>query len=390
MIIKKKIAILGSTGSIGKCLINILKKDKKNFEITLLTVNKNTKELFQQIKFFKVKNVIITDKEKYILAKKVLKNKNINIFNNFNSINKIFKTKKIDYTLNAVSGLDGLKPTLNIIKFTKLIAIANKESIICGWSLINNRLKKYKTKFTPIDSEHFSIWSLINNAQDKDIEKVFITASGGPFYNYPLYKFKSITPKLALKHPNWKMGKKITIDSATMMNKLFEVIEAKKIFNINYKKLSILVHPQSYVHALVKFTNGLTKILIHDTNMIIPIFNSLYPNFKKKIKSKNLDLKKINNLNFSEIDKKRFPVVKILNYLPSNDSLYETVIVAANDKLVNMFLDGKIRFLDISKILLKIINYKEFKKYKRIKPKNIAQIEQLSDYVSLKISSLSV
>ena len=390
MIIKKKIAILGSTGSIGKCLINILKKDKKNFEITLLTVNKNTKELFQQIKFFKVTNIIITDKEKYILAKKVLKNKNINIYNNFNSINKIFKTKKIDYTLNAVSGLDGLKPTLNIIKFTKLIAIANKESIICGWSLINNRLKKYKTKFTPIDSEHFSIWSLINNAQDKDIEKVFITASGGPFYNYPLYKFKSITPKLALKHPNWKMGKKITIDSATMMNKLFEVIEAKKIFNINYKKLSILVHPQSYVHALVKFTNGLTKILIHDTNMIIPIFNSLYPNFKKKIKSKNLNLKKINNLNFSEIDKKRFPVVKILNYLPSNDSLYETVIVAANDKLVNMFLDGKIRFLDISKILLKIINYKEFKKYKRIKPKNIAQIEQLSDYVSLKISSLSV
>ena len=390
MIIKKKIAILGSTGSIGKCLINILKKDKKNFEITLLTVNKNTKELFQQIKFFKVKNIIITDKEKYIQTKKVLNNKNINIYNNFNSINKIFKTKKIDYTLNAVSGLDGLKPTLNIIKFTKLIAIANKESIICGWSLINNRLKKYKTKFTPIDSEHFSIWSLINNAQDKDIEKVFITASGGPFYNYPLYKFKSITPKLALKHPNWKMGKKITIDSATMMNKLFEVIEAKKIFNINYKKLSILVHPQSYVHALVKFTNGLTKILIHDTNMIIPIFNSLYPNFQKKIKSKNLDLKKINNLNFSEIDKKRFPVVKILNYLPSNDSLYETVIVAANDKLVNMFLDGKIRFLDISKILLKIINYKEFKKYKRIKPKNIAQIEQLSDYVSLKISSLSV
>ena len=390
MIIKKKIAILGSTGSIGKCLIKILKKDKKNFEITLLTVNKNTKELFQQIKFFKVKNIIITDKEKYILAKKVLKNKNINIYNNFNSINKIFKTKKIDYTLNAVSGLDGLKPTLNIIKFTKLIAIANKESIICGWSLIDNKLKKYKTKFTPIDSEHFSIWSLINNAQDKDIEKVFITASGGPFYNYPLYKFKSITPKLALKHPNWKMGKKITIDSATMMNKLFEVIEAKKIFNINYKKLSILVHPQSYVHALVKFTNGLTKILIHDTNMIIPIFNSLYPNFKKKIKSKNLNLKKINNLNFSEIDKKRFPVVKILNYLPSNDSLYETVIVAANDKLVNMFLDGKIRFLDISKILLKIINYKEFKKYKRIKPKNIAQIEQLSDYVSLKISSLSV
>ena len=387
---KNKIAILGSTGSIGKCLINILKKDKKNFEIILLSANKNTKILIQQIKLFNVKNIIITNHLHYKLAKKLLKNRKINIYNNFNSINKIFYKKKIDYTLNAVSGLDGLKPTLNIIKFTKCIAIANKESIICGWSLINKELKKQKTKFIPIDSEHFSIWSLINNSHEQNIEKVFITASGGPFYNYPLYKFKSITPKLALKHPNWKMGKKISIDSATMMNKVFEIIEAKKIFNIHYKKLFILIHPKSYVHALVKFVNGLTKILIHDTNMVIPIFNSLYPNYQKKIKSKNLNLKIINDLNFTEIDKKRFPVVKILDYLPNDDTLYETVIVAANDKLVGMFLDNKIKFTDISKILLKFINNKEFKRYMKIKPKNITQIEQLSDYVSFKITSLSV
>jgi 1-deoxy-D-xylulose-5-phosphate reductoisomerase len=387
---KKKIVILGSTGFIGKNVIDILQKDKKNIEIKLLTSNKNLKELIKQIKIFNVKNVIIFDKEKFYLAKKTLKNKKINIYNNFDSISKILSNKKVDYIMNAISGIEGLNPTLKIIKYTKKIAIANKEAIICGWSLITKELKRYKTKFIPIDSEHFSIWELINNTKNINIEKVFITASGGPFNNYSLKKFKSIKPQQALKHPNWRMGKKISIDSATMMNKVFEIIEAKKIFNLNYNKLEILVHPKSYVHALVKFANGLTKILIHDTSMTIPIFNSLYPNFEKKIKSKNLDLPIINNLNFSKIDKKKFPVVKILSELPKNDSLFETVVITANDKLVHLFLEDKIKFLDISKYLLKIIKIKEFTKFKRIKPKNIAQIEQLSNYVSFKISSLSV
>ena len=387
---KKKIIILGSTGSIGKTLINILKKDKKNFEIALLTVNKNIKELLKQVKIFNVKNIIVTNKKKYLTVKNNLKNKKINIYNNFSSITKILKKKNIDYTMNAISGLDGLNPTLKIIKFTKNIAIANKEAIICGWSLIKNELKKNKTEFIPIDSEHFSIWTLINKARNQDIEKIFITASGGPFHNYPLNKFQSITPKIALKHPNWKMGKKITIDSATLMNKVFEVIEAKKIFNFDYKKLNILVHPKSYVHAIVKFTNGLTKILIHDTNMTIPIFNSLYPNFQKKIESKDLDLSIINNLDFKKTNIKKFPVLKILNNLPNNHSLFETVIVSVNDKLVHMFLQNKIKFLDISKIMLKIINNKEFTKYKKIIPKNIEQITQLSHYVSLKIKSFRI
>ena len=256
--------------------------------------------------------------------------------------------------------------------------------------MISDQLRKYKTTFVPVDSEHFSIWSLLNNTHNKNIEKIYITASGGPFNNYPLNKFKYITPKLALNHPNWKMGKKITIDSATMMNKVFEVIEANKIFNISYNKLKILVHPKSYVHALIKFSNGLTKILIHDTNMKIPIFNSLYPDFEKKIKSKNLDLQIINNLNFQEIDKKRFPILKILNSLRNKDSLFETVIVSANDELVKMFLDKKIKFLDISKMLLKFINQDEFKKYSSKIPKNIDEIKQLNDYVRLKINTISI
>ena len=387
---KKKIAILGSTGSIGKTLIKILMNDKKNFDIELLTINKNIKELSNQLKNFNVKNIIITNNSKFLEAKKIFKNKKIKIYNDYLSLSKIFKNKKIDYTMNAITGLEGLEPTLKIIKYSKNIAVANKESIICGWSLIKKELKKNNTKFIPIDSEHFSIWSLIGNSKNQNIDKIFITASGGPFNNYPLKKFKFITPKLALKHPNWKMGKKISIDSATMMNKVFEVIEAKKLFNLEYKKLLILVHPRSYVHAIIKFHNGLTKILIHDTNMNVPIFNSIYTSAQKKIKTKKLDFSVLNNLNFKIINKNKFPVVDIIKNMPNKDSLFETIIVAANDKLVHMFLNGKINFTDITKILLKIIKYKKFQRYKLISPKNINEIINLSNYVSLTINTLRI
>ena len=387
---KSKIAILGSTGSIGKTLINILKKDKKNFEVVLLTADKNIEELFKQIKIFNVKNIIITNREKFLVSQKIFKNKDIRIFNNFESYSVIFKKQKIDYVMNSLVGIDGLKPTLDIIKFTKKIAIANKESIICGWPLIKTELNINKTVFIPIDSEHFSIWSLMQNTKSKDIEKIYITASGGPFNNLPLNKFNKITPITALKHPSWKMGKKISIDSATMINKVFEVIEAKKIFNLDYNKINILVHPKSYVHAIVKFKNGLTKILIHETDMTIPIFNSIYENFQKIIPSKKINLKILNHLNFNLINIKKFPVVKILKKLPKSDSLFETILVSANDHLVNMFLQKKIKFIDISIILLKLLKSKEFIRYKSIKPKNVNDILKLHDYVSLKIKTLSV
>ena len=386
----KKVAILGSTGSIGKTLINILKKDKKKYNILLLTANKNINVLLKQIKIFKVKNIIVSDLDKFNKIRIILKNKKINIYNNFNSINRILKNKKIDYTMSSISGIEGLGPTIKIIRHTKEIAIANKESIICAWHLIQKELIMNRTKFIPIDSEHFSIYSLLSSSKSENLEKVFITASGGPFRNYPLKKFASIKLESALKHPNWKMGRKITIDSSTLMNKVFEIIEAKKIFNLDYKKLEILIHPKSYVHAMVKFKNGLTKILIHDTNMTIPIFNSLYPNNEKKIFSKKIDFNILNNLSFEKVDQKKFPVVKILEILPKKNSLFETVIVATNDTLVKMFIEKKIKFLDISKILLKIIKNKEFAKYKRIKPKNVNDIIKLSEYVSLKISSLSI
>ena len=384
------IAIFGSTGSIGTSLIKIIKKNKKKFKIELLTANINYKSLIKQAKIFDVKNIIITDKKSFLITKKILKDQNINIYNNFKCLKTIFKNNKIDYTMSAISGFQGLKPTLDIIKFTKVIAIANKESIICGWSLIKKNLKKFNTKFIPVDSEHFSIWSLILNTNSKNLEKIYLTASGGPFLNYSLNRFKNIDPKKALKHPNWSMGKKISIDSATMMNKVFEVIEAKKIFDLKYNQLEILIHPKSYLHAIVKFNNGLTKMLVHDTDMIIPIFNSIYPNHENKIMSNKLDLNILNNLKLGYVEKARYPVIKIIDKMPERESLFETIIVSTNDALVNLFLEGKIKFTDISKILLKTIKMKKFNKYKKIIPKNIKEITQLSDYVSIKINSLSV
>ena len=380
---KKKIAILGSTGSIGKTLIEIIKKDRKNFEITLLSADENYKELLKQAKTFKVKNIIINNKTSF---EKIKNNKIVNkikIFNDFNCYKQIFK-KKIDYTMSSISGIQGLKPTIEIIKYTKNIAIANKEAIICGWNLIDKELKKNKTNFIPVDSEHFSIWYALKGIDKKIIDKIYLTASGGPFLNYPKKKFDKINMKQAVNHPNWKMGKKISIDSATMMNKVFEIIEAKKIFDITYKKLSIIIHPKSYVHAILKFKNGLTKIIVHDTNMKIPIYNSLYSS-NHMINSKKLDLKILNNLNFQDVDLKRFPITKILTKLPEKSSLFETVLVSINDKLVKLFLDKRIKFTDISKKMNSMLELNEFKKFKKLKVKKVDDIMSLNNKIEDKL-----
>ncbi len=381
---KKKIAILGSTGSIGKTLLNIIEKDKKNFEIVLLTANRDFKTLYNQAKKFNVKNLIITENESFeILKKKKFKSK-INIFNSFDYLDKIFK-KKIDYIMSSIVGIEGLYPTIQTIKFTNKIAIANKESIICGWNLINKELKKNKTIFIPVDSEHFSLWYGLKNLKTQSLEKIYITASGGPFYKTPLNKFKNLSVNKALKHPNWKMGKKISIDSATLINKVYEVIEAKNIFNVDYNDIKIIIHPKSYVHALLKFNNGMIKIIVHETTMKIPVFNTLYSDYSKILKSKKINLNKLNNLNLEKVNYKRYPMIKLLKLLPRKHSLFETLIVSANDVLVQLFLENKIKFVDIQKKLFSLIKRHEFSKYKKISPKNIKDIIELNDYVRLKI-----
>ena len=374
----KKIIILGSTGSIGKQTLEIIKKDKSKFKILLLSTDKNINLISKQIKTFKVKNIVVTNKKKYKILKK-----------RFKKIDKKL-IAKADYAMSAISGIEGLRPTIDIIKKTKRIAIANKESLICGWSLIQKELKRHKTEFIPVDSEHFSIWSVIKDYQKSDIEKVILTASGGPFLNKKIKK--NVSLRDAISHPNWSMGKKISVDSATMMNKIFEIIEAKKIFDIGLNKFEILIHPKSYVHAIVKLKNGLIKIIAHDTDMKIPISNSIYMGDNKQnfVNSKKIDMNILNSLNLQKARIKKFPVIKILNKITKKESLFDTVLVSINDELVNLFLENKIKFLDISSKLWYLINSPFFSKFKHQKPKNLAQIEKLNEFVRLKTRALSV
>ncbi len=385
---KKKIAIIGSTGSIGKTTLNIIKKNKNNFKVLFLSTNKNINIIYNQAKKFNVKNLIVVSKPHFSILKKKINNKKFNIYNDFSCLKKICKTK-LDYTMSAISGLDGLKPTYDIIKHTKKIAIANKETIICSWNLIQKKLSMHKTKFIPIDSEHYSIWSLLNGFNSKNVEKIYITASGGPFLKTPFKSLKKIKPLNAIKHPNWSMGEKISIDSSLMINKLFEVIETRRLFDLEYKKIKILIHPKSYLHAIVKFNNGISKLLIHDTNMQIPIFNSIYEN-SKKLKTRDLNLKKLNNLELIEPNINKFNSLKLLSRIPENISLYETVLVSANDEAVHQFLCGNIKYLEIYKILSKVMNMKEFLKLKNQKPNNIDQILKLNKYVRLKTNNLCI
>ena len=388
--IKKKIVILGSTGSIGKNLLNIIKKDKKNFEIFLLSANKKISLLIKQAKEFNVKNIIISDHNSYLIAKKKIKDKKINIYNSLSALKNILKKEKIFYTMVSIVGLDGLNPCLDLIKHSKNIAIANKESIICGWSLINTLLKKYKVNFIPVDSEHFSIYSLIKDQNLKSIDKIFITASGGPFFKKKKMNFKKIKLTDALNHPNWKMGKKISIDSATMMNKIFEVIETKNIFNVNYNDIKILIHPKSYVHAIIKFNNGLTKMLLHEPDMKIPIFNSLYLNKSKKINSKNLDISLLNNLEFSKPNINQYSLLKILDNMPVFNSLYETILVTINDYFVNKFLQKKINYQHLINNIYKYSYDPDFLKFKKKPVLHIDNIKNTRKYVISKFYQLGI
>ncbi len=370
----KNIFLLGSTGSIGDTTLNIIKKDKKSFKVKLLTTYSNVDKIYKQALQFKVKKIIIFKKNEFLINYKKFKKKNIKVYSSIQDAFKNNKNKSY-LTINAISGIDGLEPSLNIIKYSNNLAIANKESIICGWKFLLKELKKNKTGFIPLDSEHFSIWSLLRHEKKANIKKIYLTASGGPFLNYKLNKIKNINPKYALKHPKWKMGKKISIDSATMMNKIFEVIEAIKIFNLKPKQIDIIIHPQSYLHAIINFNNGLTKLLAHDTTMEVPIANALYINFKLyKHKNNRFKFDMLNGVNFIKPDLKKFPLLKILNY-KFNSTYLEIIIVSLNDALVRKYLDHKISYISIHTSMINLLKKPYFSKYYSSKPNNINDIK---------------
>jgi len=387
---KKKIGILGSTGSIGENTFKIISNNKNDFNVIFLSTNNNVQKLYKQSIKVKPKAVIIFNKKKYFKFKNKFIKKKIKVFNTFNDLKLSIIKKKIDYIMCSISGLAGLDSTINCIDKTKNIAIANKESIICAWELIEKKLIKNKTKFIPVDSEHFSIWSLLQNQSIKSVEKVIITASGGPFLNYKMNKLRTVKPNEAIKHPNWKMGKKISIDSATLMNKVFEIIEAQRIFKIDINKFEIFIHPKSYIHSIIKFINGQIKILAHEADMKIPIFNSIYGKKIKKIYTKKIDINLINNINLMRVSLSRYPVIKILNKIGNKNTLFETVVISANDELVDLYIKNKITFLEINKFLFKILKFKKYSNLTNKKPRKISDIINLSEEVRLKTRKVCI
>ena len=386
---KKKIAILGSTGSIGQSTLEVIKKDNKNFDIIFLSANNNYKKLIQQAKQFKAKNVLIKNKTFYERVKKALKKKKTKVFSGDTSINNII-SGKLDYTMSAVVGLAGLQPTIDAIKISKTVAIANKETIICGWNILSKLIKKYKTEVLPVDSEHFSIMELTKDISDTEVAEIIITASGGPFLNTPINKLKYMKPNQAIKHPNWKMGKKISIDSANLMNKVFELIEAYKFFKFDKRKYKIMIHPQSYVHSIIRLKNGLIKMILYDTDMKIPISNTLYGEKNSLFNKSKIETKILNKLSFKEVDKKKFPSIKLINKFLKSGYSTPIIVNASNEILVGLFLKGKIGFLDIVKTINRIFKDKDFKKYAKKKPKSVGDIKITDNWARLKTLNMCV
>ena len=366
---KKSICILGSTGSIGKSSLSLIGKNKKVFSIDLLMANSNYKLICKQIKKYQPKYFIINNFKIYLKIKNKFKKKKIKILN---KINNVRLKKKSDIVISSISGIAGLKPTLHMIKFAKKILLANKESIICGWNLINKELKKNKTKIIPVDSEHYSLKLLLDNNQD-EIEKIYITASGGPFLNS---KKKKISVNDAINHPRWSMGKKISVDSATMINKVLELQEARLLFSKYKNKIDIIIHPESLIHAIIIFKNGLSKMLYHHPDMKIPLANAI---FEKKVILKDILKSKNNNyffnkkFHFFKTNDKNFPAnkfVNLINEFPSSS----IILNAGNEILVDLFLKKNIQFNSIIKYLSSLLRDKNYKKYAIKKPKNINEI----------------
>jgi 1-deoxy-D-xylulose-5-phosphate reductoisomerase len=383
---KQTIAILGSTGSIGKSTLDIVKKTNK-LKVELIIVNKNYYKIISQIKIFKPKILVINNKKIYLKIKNKYKKKNIIILNDIATVHKYIK--KIDITVSAIPGIAGLEPTILFTKISKKILLANKEAIICGWDLIKENSIKYKTELIPIDSEHFSIATLLKYYSNDKIEKIYITASGGPFLNLNKNKFKNIKPKDAIKHPKWNMGKKISVDSATLMNKVFEITEALKLFPFNLKKYEIIIHPESLIHAIIKLKNGTSLFLHHIPDMKIPIGNALLNdfNFKNFLTAKNKNKNVIQNLNFSSVDASKFPAV---NFIPIMNSQKSTPIIinAANEIFVDEFLNNNISFNDILSYLKLVLKNKSYIKTSNLRAdsvKNIYKIDNWARNIAIQI-----
>ncbi len=353
---KKHIAILGSTGSIGVQALEVIRQHPGHFAIEVLTANKNSELLIQQAKEFNPNAVVIANEDKFSETREALEKTGIKVFAGKEAIEQIVEMETINTVLNALVGFDGLAPTLRAVESGKDIALANKESLVIAGELINQMLNQYKTNIYPVDSEHSAILQCIVGEELNPVEKIYLTASGGPFRQRDISSLELATPEEALKHPNWEMGKKITIDSASLINKGLEVIEAKWLFGLNPSQIEVIIHPQSIIHSMVQFEDGSMKAQMGLPDMKIPIQYAL--GFPKRLKSDypRFSFTDFSKLSFEIPDPKRFPSLELAYDAMKKGGNTACTLNAANEIAVDAFLNEKIKFTDIPKILEKTMN----------------------------------
>jgi len=348
---KKKISILGSTGSVGVNTLKVINNISKEFDIVYLTGNTNSDLMIKQCIEFNPKSVVMINEEASEAVKKGLSGYDINVLSGRESLLSISRDKEIDLVLNALVGYPGMEPTLEAVKAGVNVALSNKESLVVAGDLITTEMKKTGANIFPVDSEHSAIWQCMVGESLLDIEKIILTGSGGPFRTRPINTFVDIKVSEALNHPNWEMGKKITIDSATMMNKGLEVIEAYWLFNIDVNMIDIVVHPQSIIHSMVEFKDSSIKAQMGVPDMKVPIQYALtYPNHISA-PWERLDFKLIGNLSFEAPDFDRFPCIKLAYMSLDRMGSTPAILNMANDHSVYKFLNSEIKFTEIPKII---------------------------------------
>jgi len=371
----KIISILGSTGSIGYQTLEIIKQNPSKFKIAGLTTNNNIQLLEKQINKFNPIAVAVMNKEKAEILKSKI---NIPVYSGIKGINKIAKLNETNTVVNSLVGSIGVEPTYEAITAGKDIALANKETLVAAGSIIMNKAKKNDVKIMPIDSEHSAIFQCLNGEDKKNVKNIIITCSGGPFKNYTKKQMQNVTKEEALKHPTWNMGEKITVDSATLMNKGFEVIETYWLYNIDYSKIKVIIHPQSIIHSLVEFKDNSVMAQLGAPNMKTPIQYAL--SYPERIQSnlKELNLIKTKKLEFEKPNFKLFPCLKYAYESGKIGGTMPAVMNASNEVAVSAFLKNKIKFMDIPKIVKMTID-----KHKPLKNPTLHQILEIDKKIKI-------
>lgn len=346
---KKQIAILGSTGSIGTQALQVIEEHPDLYEAYALTANNRVDMLIEQARKFQPEVVVIANEEKYLYLKEALSDLPIKVYAGADAICQVVQEKPVDIVLTAMVGYAGLRPTMAAIRARKVIALANKETMVVAGELINALANEYQTPILPVDSEHSAIFQCLE--MQNPLEKIILTASGGPFRTFTMEQLQHVTKEQALKHPNWSMGAKITVDSASMMNKGFEVIEAKWLFGLKPEQIEVVVHPQSVIHSMVEFEDGAVKAQLGVPDMRLPIqYAFSYP---QRVRSSfdRLDFMKCNNLTFEAPDTKRFRNLALAYEALNQGGNMPCIVNAANEVVVAAFLKDQISFLGMSDII---------------------------------------